>query len=168
MNICVLCDVTQPSVIIQAALKLQHGTWLRRSDFWLTSVHCWTYLPLMETLGTCEMSLSFYSYGIQQVPLKFPTFLPSCTLMMEAVVSSETSLQVYRRINKVTLQMAAFFRSLSLQPQISFKNEFMASGTNSMIFVTGTSSLVLLLLPIHCRCRGLLLYLITLNVTYAR
>jgi len=168
MKICALYDVTQASFIIQAALKLQHGTWLRRSDCWVTSVHSWTYLPLMETLDTCEMSLSFCPYGIQQVPLKFPTFLPSCTLMMDAIISPETSLQVYRRINKITLKMAAFFRSLSLEPQISFKNEFMTSETNSMLFVTGTSSLVLLLLPIHCRCRGLLLYLITLNVTHER
>jgi hypothetical protein len=168
MKICVLCDVTRPSLIIWAALKRQYVTWLRRSDFWVTSAHCWTYLPLMETLGYCAMSLSLYPYGIQQVPLKLPTFVSSCTLMMEAVASSEAALNVYRRINKIALQIAAFFTSLSWDPQISSKNEFMASEKNNMIFVTGPFSLVLLLLPIRCRCRGLWLYLTTLNVTHAR
>lgn len=64
--------------------------------------------------------------------------------MMEAVASSETSLHVYRRINKITLQMAVFFRRLSWEPQVWFKNDFMASETNSTIFVTGPSSLALL------------------------
>ena len=167
-KICVLYDVTQPS-------PDNTGSSEALICNLITEIRFQGKVCTLLILPTSTGDTRFLWNVVKLLPLRDKTG-PSETSYISTLLYADDGgscfirnfLHVYRRINKITLQMAAFFRSLWWEPQISFKNVLMASETNSVNFVTGPSSLVLLLLPVHCRCRGLWLYLITLNVTDAR